>query len=230
MLISNRDIFDNFTNDILTPKLIDEAESILELLSVMRLYPNIVECFRILTNQKIFLKFITLEEIERKAINIMIIQKPQKSDNLYLLKEYFKIVYKKYLEEHSYPLIIKENFFVEYYKLFEGEEEDFQKNIIIIEIFDLYNSKIHLKINKEELIQLHLKKGISLLKNKKLKNLDFFQFIKMFPNLINDYNDVFDFFPYAVEFDAKDIKFINKIFNKDEFELLKYLGDIHYKL
>ena len=42
--------------------------------------------------------------------NIMKIQKPQKSDNLDLLKEYFQIVYKYFCEEKSYPLIIKENF------------------------------------------------------------------------------------------------------------------------
>ena len=35
-------------------------------------------------------------------------------------------------------------------------------------MFDLYNSKI--KINSQEILNLHMAKGISLIKEKKLKN------------------------------------------------------------
>ena len=61
----------------------------------------------------------------------MLIHTPKKTDNMDLLNEYFRHVYDLFKEEKSYPLIIKENFFIEYYKTFQGDE-DFHKNNIII--------------------------------------------------------------------------------------------------
>ena len=226
----NREFFNDFTTEIITPDLFNEAESGIELIYLMKLYPNIVECFKILTNYEIFLKFINFKFLEKKAINIMMIQNPKKNDNIDLLQEYFKKVYEFFLVEGVYPLIIKENFFVEYFKLFEGEEEDFHKDMKIIEMFELYNSKIDRKLNSEVIQELHLKRGISLIKNKKLKNIDFIEFIKKFPNLLKDNEYLFDYFQYGIEFEGTDGKFVNDILNEDKYKLKKYLGVEKYKI
>ena len=125
----NRNIFNNFTNDIIGPELMQEAINGTELLSLMKLYPNIVECFKILTRNEIYLKFIYFKQIERKSINIMIIQTPQKTDDIELLRNYFKKTYDYFIEEKIYPLIIKEDFFFQYYKIFEEDEDNFHQRI-----------------------------------------------------------------------------------------------------
>ena len=107
-LNNNRNIFKNFTNEIITTDLMDEAESGEELLSLMILYPNIVECFKILTNEDIYSKFIEFKQKEGKAINITKIQEPKITDDLDLLKIYYEIIYHFYTNENIYPLSIKE--------------------------------------------------------------------------------------------------------------------------
>ena len=134
-LNNNRNIFKNFTNEIITTDLMDEAESGEELLSLMILYPNIVECFKILTNEDIYLKFIEFKQKEGKAINITKIQEPKITDDLNLLKIYYEIIYHFYTNENIYPLSIKEDFFNKYYKLFEKNDEDFHNILIIIIIY-----------------------------------------------------------------------------------------------
>ena len=174
----NRNIFNNFTNDIIGPELMQEAINGTELLSLMKLYPNIVECFKILTRNEIYLKFIYFKQIERKSINIMIIQTPQKTDDIELLRNYFKKTYDYFIEEKIYPLIIKEDFFFQYYKIFEEDEDNFHQLNLIIEMLNLYNIYNKQKNNSDELLKSFYEKGLSLIKNKKLKNLDFILFIK----------------------------------------------------
>ena len=58
----------------------------------------------------------------------MYVLKPNKNDNIDLLCDYFKIIFKK----DFFPVIIREDFFVEYHKLFE--KEDFPKATKLMEI------------------------------------------------------------------------------------------------
>ena len=229
-LISNRNLFNNFTNEILTPKLMEEAESGEELLSLMKLYPNIVECFKILTHYEIYVKFIYFKQWEKKCINIMLIQDPKKTDNIDLLKEYFKLTYDFFIEEQIYPLIIKDDFFVQYFRLFEENDEDFHKLILIIEMINLFNSKSRQKINSEKLFESYYQKGLSLLQKKKLKNLDFIKFLKSAPNLLKKKPEYLDYFVNGFEFSEKNHEFINKILNSDHYELRYYLGDLYYSI
>ena len=227
-LKENRDIFNNFTLEVLTPELINEAEDVAQLVPLLQLYPNIVECFKLLTNREIFLKFILLKELYRKGINLMLIHKPKKNDNIDLLNNYFIKVYDLFLVEHSYPLIIKDNFFIEYYKTFQGDD-DFHKNSIIIEMLKLYNTKMNPKLKTEEIINTHLTRGFSLIKKKKIKNLDFIEFIKDFFNDIKEKSkELIEAFKDGIEFEEKDYDFTNKFLTEDRFELKELLGYTTY--
>ena len=221
----NRNLFKNFTNDIINPELIQEAINGTELLSLMKLYPNIVECFKILTQYEIYLKFIAFKQMERKAINIMIIQTPQKTDDIDLLSVYFKIIFDYFIEEQIYPLVIKEDFFFQYYKLFEEDEENFHQLILIIEMLNLYNIYNKQKINSDELLKSFYEKGLSLIKNKKLKNLDFILFIKSVQNLNKENQQFLEYFPEGIDFNENNKEFLNQILNSDSFKLKDYLGD-----
>ena len=45
----------------------------------------------------------------------MIIQTPQKTDDIDLLRDYFKIIFDYFIEEQIYPLVIKEDFFFQFF-------------------------------------------------------------------------------------------------------------------
>ena len=228
-LVANRNLFNNFTTEIITPELMEEAQNGGELLSLMMLYPNIVECFKILTHYEIYLKFINFKQYERKCINIMLIQNPKKTDNIDLLNEYFKSTYDFFIEEQIYPLIIKEDFFVQYFKLFEQNDEDFPKLILIIEMLKLFNSKSRQKIATDNLLESYLDKGFSLLQKKKLKNLNFIKFLKSSHDKLKN-SEYSKYFVNGIEFEEKNPEFIDKILNQDYYNLRHYLGNLYYSI
>ena len=154
----------------------------------------------------------------------MIIQTPQKTDDIDLLRDYFKIIFDYFIEEQIYPLVIKEDFFFQYYKLFEEGEENFHQLNVIIEMLNLYNIYNKQKINSDELLKSFYEKGLSLIKNKKLKNLDFIKFIKSIPYLIQENQQFVEYFPDAIDFNENNKEFINQILNNDTFKLKEYLG------
>ena len=230
-LKNNRDIFNNFTTDIITPELMDEAENGLQLLSLIQLYPNLVECFKILGDYAIFCKFSNYKLTENRGINIMNVGiSPKKTDNINLLYEYFKKCYEYFQDYGVYPLVIKEDFFVTYYKIFAEQDEDFDKNIKIIDMFNLYNSKNKIKIKSQEIFNLHMAKGISLMKEKKLKNIDLIEFLNHFSNLSAVNEEFVKYFHNGIEFSEKDNDFINDILTKDKYNLQSILGNSYRKV
>ena len=154
-LITHKKIFGDFTTKIINPELIDETEDIPQLVSLMELYPSIVEFYKILTNEMVFFKFTNFKLIYRRAINPLLIMKPNSNDDIDLLEKYFSEVYELYLKENLYPIIIKEDFFFEYYKCFAEEDEFFHKNLILIDMLTLYNSRMSKKLNTSEILKLH---------------------------------------------------------------------------
>ena len=229
-LNSNRNLFNNFTTEIITPFLMNEAESIDELITLMMLYPNIVECFHILILDNLLIahKINNLIRIKKKkSINILTIQKPKKSDNMNLLKEYFTRSLDLFRDENIYPFKIQENFFHEYFKLFEDNDEEFDNIIKIIEMSKLYSKTIE-KINTEQLFNSFYQKGKYLLKNKKLKNSEFIKFLKNAPGISNNNKEILDYFPIGIEFNdekyGNDKEYLNRMLNEDKYELRQYLG------
>ena len=222
-LITHRKIFGDFTSEIINSELMDEAEDVPQLVSLMELYPNIVEVFKILTNETIFLKFINFKQINRKSVNPMLILKPNINDDIEKLQKYFKKVYKLFEKEKVYPIILKENFFVEYYKCFEANDEDFNKCIIIIDMVNLYNSNNKKKIEVDKVLKRHFEKGISLLKKKKLINQDFLKFIKLYEDK-SDNEELIKYFPNGIQFDEKNNVFTEDILNDTYHYLRGFLG------
>ena len=228
-LLNHRKIFGDFTTEIINPELIDETEDVPELVSLMELYPNMVEFFKILTNKLVFCKFTNFKLLYGRGINPMLIFKPNIDDDIYLLEKYFKQIYALFLKENIYPIIIKENFFFDYYKCFEKKDEDFHKNLIIIDMLNLYNSRLSKKLDKDEILNLHFKRGISLLKNKQLKNEDFMKFIKSIPDKSKK-EELIKWFPDGIEFSEENKTFNEDILNNDKYELKELLGKNYYRV
>ena len=156
----------------------------------------------------------------------MSIQKPKEIDDTNSLLNYFKKFYINFIGEN--PIIIEENFFIEYYKVFEGNSENFHKTIAILKMLELYNSANEKLINCDNILELLLKNGISLLKQKKLKNLDFIEFLNTFHDLTKKNPELIDYFQYAIEFNENDQDYINQILNRDE--LKNKLDNVNYKI
>ena len=230
-LISNRELFNNFTCDVLSPDIIDEAESMFELLYLLKLYPNIVECFRIVSYKNIFLKFMCFKQFEKMGINLVLIQEPKKSDDINLLKQYFEKVNEYFMEEKIYPFILKEDFFLKYIKIFEENDEDFSKIIILIDMLNLYNKTILQKIRSEIFMDSFFKKGIFLLKRKKLKNLFFINFFNIIPDTLKNDPELIRNFHNGIDFkDENDDELVHQILQEDKFNLIKYLGNSYEEI
>ena len=226
-LLNHRKIFGDFTTEVINTELIDEAEDVPQLVSLMELYPNMIEFFKILTNIVIFNKFTKFKLIYRRGINPMLILRPNINDDIELLEKYFNEIYEIFLKENRYPIIIKENFFIDYYKCFSEMDEDFHKNLIIIDLLTLYNSRMSPKLITDEILDLHFKRGICLLKKKKLKNEDFMKFIKSIPHKSKD-EELIKFFPDGIEFNDENTTFNYNILNYDKYELKEFLGKNYY--
>ena len=118
--------------------LIDKATSINEFINLMSLYPNIVECFEILSYDSVLKKLLSLYKKEKIPIKIMSILKPKENDDIDSLFLYsFENFCTEYKKEEN-PIIIEEDFFFEYYKIFEGKSENFKKNDIIVKMLEAY--------------------------------------------------------------------------------------------
>jgi len=92
-------------------------------------------------------------------------------------------------------------------------------------MLNLYNINNKQKItNSDELLKSFYEKGLSLLKNKKLKNLDFILFIKTVQNLVKENQQFLKYFPDAIDFNENNKEFLNQILNSDSFKLKEYLG------
>ena len=233
ILKSNRKIFNDFSTKVINSPLMMEAEDGYELLSLVELYPNIIEFFKILTLEEIYNKFLEFQRNEQKAINVMYVLKPNKNDNMDLLCDYFKIIFKK----DFFPVIIREDFFVEYHKLFE--KEDFPKATKLMEIINLcmVNLRKMNSIDFSMITQQYFQKGLELIKNKKLLNENLIDFLNICSRLklIKDSSIiielVFNYIPKCIILEEKKSIFLNKILNNDdfgEFNLKNYLKDYYY--
>ena len=226
-LKSHRNIFGNFTTEIINQELITQVEDLTQLASLITLYPSMVQFFKILSNKLIFTKLTNLKQLFRRAIDPSAFLKPNSNDDIDSLYKYFEEIYALFIKENIYPIILKENFFLDYYKCFEENDEDFHKNLMIIDMLTLYNSRISKKIDAKQILDLHFKKGISLLKKNKLKNENFMKFISAFPHMSNN-EELIKYFPNGIEFKENNNNFNEDILNDTKYNLVKFLGE-NYK-
>ena len=71
----------------------------------------------------------------------MSIQKPQDNDDIDSLLNSFQKAFLNFIGKN--PIIIEEDFFIEYYKAFEGKIENFHKNVDIIKMIEIYTNIIN---------------------------------------------------------------------------------------
>ena len=93
-MTSNRELFNNFSIDVITPKLINKATSLDEITFLLSLYPNIIECFKILSYESVLKKLSIIYKKEKKSIKLISIQKPNENDDIESLSDSFMNVYK----------------------------------------------------------------------------------------------------------------------------------------
>ena len=226
-LIFNRHIFNNFDYEIMK-NLLDDAENISQIKSLMRLFVNMVECFHMLGEYNFYVKLSCLVQIENSAINIMELNKLQKNDDIQSLYNYFKS-YNNYCEKEQYcPVVLNKDFFIEYCKLFVNK--DLEKINILIQILELYNKnlddKFKIKI-EEELNKYYFKTGIYLINTQSIINKDLINFIKVIPkNIEVDKDAILN----AIILDGKDSEFLNNFLNDSfkDFKLVDYFGDNYF--
>ena len=123
-MTSNRELFNNFSIDVITPKLINKATSLDEFTFLLSLYPNIIECFKILLYESVLKKLSYKYKKEKKSIKLISIQKPNENDDIESLSDSFMNVCENFKKEEN-PLIIDEDFFIEYYKVYTVKIENY---------------------------------------------------------------------------------------------------------
>ena len=103
-LISNRFFFNNFSLDILNFQLMNEAENLQQVISLMSLLSNMTDCFKLLSEEAFYEKVSLLTQIENKELDLMEISKPKKTDDIELLSEKYDLIYQNFLKDYN-PLI-----------------------------------------------------------------------------------------------------------------------------
>ena len=228
-LISNRTFFDNFSlekNDNMRNLLYDSSD-LTQTVYLMKLLPNMVETFNILQDEFFYIKLISLSQIERKVLNIMILNKPQKNDNIKLISEHFEKYYKNFLTERSLPVMLTEDFFIQYSNLFLNE--DLNKINIIINILKEYNSKLSDKFKvkmEDKLNNYYIETGFYLINQQKLINKDLIDFLKTLNNNKIDIEKISN----GIKLNGNDKEFINNFLNNsfDNFDLKVFFGYRYY--
>ena len=217
-LISNRSFFDNFSKDVINSQLLEEAEDLTQIKSLLSLLPSMVDCFYFFADEIFNMKLCCLSQIEAKRLNIMEINKPNKNDDIDLLSDYFDSMINNFWKERLLPIDLTAEFFVEYCKLFLNE--DLYKIKLIInnlkrlnkQLADKFQIKIESKLNS-----YYKQTAVYLINNQKLKNMDLINFLEENPEFKNNEN-----IENCIVLDTYYKKFTNEFLN-DEIE------DIHLK-
>ena len=230
-LTKNRIYFNNFSLDILNFGIMDEAETLGQVVSLMSLLPSLVDCFRIMSNYVFFLKVSSLTQIENKVLDLIKIKKPQKDDNIDSLYDYFYSYHKNCIQEYYFPALMKSDIFFDYCKMYLNK--DLNKIKKIIEILKKYNENIvessKLKI-EPELNKYYFDTVIYLINNHKLINNDLINFIANEPEFFNYVKDK-KFIQNGIIIDGKDESFINNLLNNNlgNIDFKYFLGNDYYQ-
>ena len=219
-LISNRYFFNNFSSDILNFDLMNQVENMQQLVSLMRLLPSMVDCFKLLGDDEFYDKVYKITNIEKKELDVMEISKPKKTDDIEKLSHYFNMFQNNFEKEKNPLIAIKENFYIEYCKLFLNE--DLNKLKIIINIFEETYKRLNKKKLEEQLNKYYLETGIYLINNDRLINQDLIEFLKNNPNFTE-----IEKIQNGIVFKEEDKVFVNAFLNNEleDFDLKEYLGN-----
>jgi len=168
-LMKNRKIFKDFKSEILNFSIFYYAKNIDEIQCLLFLVPNLIELIKIFSVEEFYVKFYQFSKAKHKICNFTKIIKPNKEDNIKLLKTNFFILSKLVDKIKDVVFIISEDFFEQYCKFFYLKY--FKKIGLILEIYKNYNTfqpynKDEKKIKEfgERLFNYYSQTGIHLLK------------------------------------------------------------------
>ena len=88
-LTKNRKLFNDFTANVLRFSILDDAENISQIISILKYLPNMEEFFEEFISNEFFLKVSGLSEWENKFIDVLEIMKPKKTDDIEKIYNYF---------------------------------------------------------------------------------------------------------------------------------------------
>ena len=226
-LIKNRKIFKDFTSEILNFDILNEAVNLSEMQCLLFLVPNLPELLKIFSEELFYQKFYYLSSVEKKICNFIKIIKGNAEDNIELLKTYYDILSKLVRQEGVLAFILSDDFFLNYCEIFYSK--DLKKIEIILEIFENYSSfqtfidPKKFEELREELLYYYLETGKQFIKNGKLMNADFLNFIDKVQNFSKQKIDLpkeyFNCFSLI-----KDDKFIDDLLN-NRYHLKDYYID-----
>ena len=173
-------IFNDFSYEIINFKLLDEAENIKEIESLLKLLPNMVELFKVFLDMDFFLKLSNLSQIEQTCINALEIVSPQKTDDLDSLYNYFFFAIETCESEGIVIFKLPDKFFLDYANFYA--KTNLQNLKLIREMYEKYSSLTTIG-NKIETIKnlnnLYYEAGIQLINQDKNfindKIINFFQ-------------------------------------------------------
>ena len=181
-LTKNRKLFNDFTANVLSFSILDDAENISQIISILKYLPNMEEFFEEFISNEFFLKVSGLSEWENKFIDVLEIMKPKKTDDIEKIYNYFLIIIQMCEVESIMIFKLGNDFFLDYSKMYEKEN---LKNIKYIkEMYETYSTIIRTededkKKMLEQLNNIYFETGKqlinqgNLLKNEQLIN--FFQ-------------------------------------------------------
>ena len=232
-IMSYKKLFNDFNSDVLNFDIMNEAENLEQIQElIINFVPNMVQLFKMLSNDMFYSKLVILTLIEQKNISILKVCKPQKTDDIEEMQEYFDIIIDLFSKERYLPIHFGKEFYIEYCKIFLNENLE---NIEIIHSM-LRNYNIHIsekfriKIDKE-IDQYYHDTGIYLIKNKKLINEKMIDFLKNDPYFQKKENIItIDLIAEGIVFKEEKKYFIIKFLeNKlDDIDFKKIFGHSYY--
>ena len=230
-LKSQKKLFNRFNSEIINFELLDEAESLDQIQSILlNFIPNRLELFKVLADKRLYSKLTFLSQIEQSKIKLC---KIQKKDDIKKISNYFFDIMKLRKMEYYLPIVIDEAFFVDYCKLYSKKNCE---NIRIIKnMLEKYNEMYKRKINIG-IDEYYHETGIHLIEKNELVNYDMLTFLNNDPYFKGEKNKIknnlIDLICQGIVFNKNDKRFVNDFFNNkiDEIDLKKLFGYYYNKI
>ena len=227
-LKNNSKIFNDFSAEIIDFKLLDEAENIEQIKTLLKLLPNMVELFKEFLNFDFFLKLSNISQIENKCIDVLDIMSPKSTDDLDSLYNYFFVAIEICESEGIVTFKLQDKFFLDYANFYA--KNNLQNLKLIRDMYEKYSPLTNINKKAEtirNLNSLYYEAGVQLIKKDKFfKNDEIINFFlesreKRIKNIGPE--DV----SQLIDLNAANEEFINNFLNNNfkKFDLKEFFGD-----